>query len=202
MKTDWIKTSLIVLSAAALALGILTAFVVFYPTGSYQPVVVQSTGTVSFSNLPSSTASSTSASSTTPMSTPTVPGGFASNYASPYPVTWIEGHETFSITGASSQGNQLTLSLTIQVGNVSECVPINLRLVADEFGTLKAPDSPDTQNCNGTPGATYSQSVVFAIDSSTTAPFLFTTGGTSNIFFNVATSTTGGVDIALPSHSG
>ncbi len=88
--------------------------------------------------------------------------------------------------------------------------PGNLRLVADESGTLKAPDSPasgtftfpDTKNCNGHSGLTYSEPVTFTIDSSIASPYLFTTGGASNIFFNVATNSVGGVDVALPSHSG
>jgi hypothetical protein len=51
-------------------------------------------------------------------------------------------------------------------------------------------------------GSTYSEPVTFTIDPSLTAPFLLTTGGASNVFFEVATSTTGGVDIALPSDAG
>lgn len=216
-KTGRLKMALIVLSAVALALGILTAFVVFVPTGSYQPVIVQGPGTVSFSNFPSSTASSAAAApsssinvaSTTPTSTIQIPGTFASEYSSPYPVTWTEGGESFSITGASFQGNQMTFSLAIVMGSVSECVPVNLRLVADESGTLEPPNSPaggtftfpDTQTCAGTPGATYSQSVTFPIGPSIATPFLVTTGGASNIFFNVATDTSGGVDTTLPSNS-
>ncbi len=207
--------TLVVLSAAALAFAVLAGFIVFYPTGSYQPVVLQNRGATSSSTssstvlLPSSTTSSTSTTSPTPVLTATA-GGFSSEYSSPYPVQWSEGNESFSITGAALQNNQLTLSLAIKMGAVSECVPVNLRLVADEFGTLQPPSAPpastftfpDTQSCDGTPGATYSESVVFNIDPSIPAPFLLTTGGASNVFFNVATDTTGGVDVTLPSHSG
>lgn len=199
---------LIVLSAAALALGVLTIFVVFYPSGSYRPVVLQGPGTVSFSNFPSSIASSTppGTATTTPAATDT----FASRYAPPYPVTWTEGRETFSITGAAFQGNELTLTIGIKMSDASECVPVTLRLIADEFGAQQPPTAPsgstfifsDTQNCAGTPGATYSEPVTFTIDPSIATPFLLTTGGVSNVLFNVATSSRGGVDIALPSKSG
>ncbi len=203
--------TLVVLSAAALALAVLAGFIVFYPTGSYQPVVVQNHGATSSAAvlLPSSTALSTSTTSQTPVLPATV-GGFSSEYSSPYPVQWSEGGESFSITGAALQNNQLALSLAIKMGIVSECVPVNLRLVADEFGTLRPPSAPpastftfpDTQSCNGTPGATYSESAVFSIDPSIFSPFLLTTGGASNVFFSVATDTAGGVDVTLPSHSG
>ena len=201
----------VVLSAAALALVVLAAFIVFYPTGSYQPVVLQNHGTASSSAifLSSSTASSTNATSQVPLP-PATSGGYSSEYSSPYPIQWSEGGESFSITGGAIQNNQLTLSLAIKMGAVSECVPVNVRLIADEFGTLRPPSAPpagtftfpDTQSCNGMPGATYSESVVFGLDPLIPAPFLFTTGGASNVFFNVATNTTGGVDVALPSHSG
>jgi len=203
----------VVLSAAALALAVLAGFIVFYPTGSYQPVVLQNHGVASSSAspavpLPSSTASSTSPTSQTP-ALPATASGFSSEYSSPYPVQWSEGGESFSITGAALQNNQLTLSLAIKMGAISECVLVNLHLVADEFGTLRPPSTPpastftfpDTQSCDGTPGATYSESVVFSIDS-IPAPFLLATGGASNVFFNVATDTTGGVDVTLPSRSG
>lgn len=200
--------ALIILSATALALCILTIIIVFYPTGSYQPVIVQGPTTASFSNLPTSTASSTVNVSTTPTILP--PGSFSSEYPAPYPVAWTEGHENFSVTGATLQGNQLTFSLAIKMSNVSECVPVNLRLVADESGTLMPPSSPtggtftfpDTQNCGGTPGATYSQSVTFTVAPSVVAPFLFTSGGASNVFFTVATNTANRLDIVLPGNAG
>ncbi|MGC9968545.1 MAG: hypothetical protein ABSC29_02325 [Minisyncoccia bacterium] len=208
-KTNRLKITLLVFSAVAVALGILTALILFFPTGSYEPVIVRGPGAVSFSNFPSSTTSSSASNaSTTPISM--IPGNFASEYPPPYPVTWAEGHETFSITGAAFQGNQITFSLAIEMSSVSECVPANLRLVTDESGTLEPPSSPagstftfpDTQNCGGTPGATYSQSVTFAVGPSVAVPFLFTTGGASNVFFTVATDTAGSVDVALPSRSG
>jgi hypothetical protein len=114
------------------------------------------------------------------------------------------------VTGASWNNDQLTIELSIQMGASPACIPLNVRLVADESGDLAAPTSPagsnfifpDTQTCNGTPGETYSQSVTFAVNPSVVAPFLVTTGGTANMFFNVATSTDGGVDVALPGDNG
>ncbi len=221
-KPDRLKTALIVLTAAALALGILTYFVIFFPSGSYSPVVVrQGPGTTSFGNIPTSTASSSLgfSSSTASSAFPSIPTGgtaetvppgtYASEYSAPYPVSWDAGHEHFSVTGASLQGNQLILSLAIQMGNVPECVPLDLRFVADEAGTMKTPDSPpngaftfpDTQTCNGTPGATYSQSLVWTVDPSAPS-YLFTTGGSSNVFFLAATSSPNGISVSLPSHSG
>lgn len=216
MKSNRIKTTLVVLSAIALALGILTAIVVFYPTGSYQPVIIQNVGTTtSFSNFTSTNASGTasgtamgSATSTASSTATTTAGQFASSYASPYPVNWSDGGAAFSITGAQSTGNQITLLLEIQTGAATACVPMDLRLVTDEEGDLQAPDTaqfmfPDTGGCQGKPNATYdNQAVTFTLSASATSPFLFTTGGASSTFFEAATNTAGGVDIALPSQSG
>lgn len=147
MKSGRLKTILIVLSAAALALVVLTAFVVFYPSGSYAPVVVQNEG-ATFSNLSSSTVSSTTSlfipSSTALSSTTTTAAEFSSDYSAPYPVAWKEGGEQFSVISAALQEGQLTITLAIQMGAVSECVPVNMRLVTDESGTLAPPISPAT----------------------------------------------------------
>lgn len=222
-QSDRIRTALILLWVAAIVLGIVATIVVFYPSGGYQPVVVQGTDTTSFSNFPTSTATSSLGNPTLPSSTTETattsasgttsglaPGSFASTYTSPYPVTWSDSGATFAITGGSWNGNQLTLALSIQMGTNPSCVPIDIRLVTDESGDLAAPSSPsgpnfifpDTQTCNGTLGETYSESVTFTVDPSVTAPFLLTTGGTANVFFNVATSTSGGVNVALPGNSG
>lgn len=207
---DWftpqrVRTTLIVLSSAALALGILTYFVVFFPSGSYSPVS-QSGSTTTFSNIPTSSISTSTAfvipSSTVSTSTattgPVSTSSLATDFSYPYPLTWNEGNEEFSVTAASLDDTTLTLTLAIQMGNTSECVPINVRYVADEAGTLAAPASPsganfifpDTETCEGTPGAIYSQSITFAVNP-TVMPLLFTTGGASNQFFQVATSTDG-----------
>ncbi len=220
MQSRRLKTILIISWAVAFALLVLTLLVVFYPNGSYIPVTVQNGG-ATFSNLPTSTGASsssfvlaTSTASSTPTSTTGAPSPnsaaeFSSDYSVPYPVVWKEGNEQFSLIGASFTGDELTLTLAIQMGTTPDCVPVNVRMVANETGTLQAPNSPagstfifpDTQTCNGTPGATYSEPLTFTTDN-IPSPYLFTTGGASNIFFNVATNTMGGVDVALPGTSG
>lgn len=218
MRRDKIKTILVISWAVALGLVVVTFFVVFYPT--VPPGPASSAPSTSSVETLSSAANATGtgnanafASTTLPGNTTAsaqnIPGQFASNYTPPYPVSWQEGGEAFSVTGASFQGDELSLTLAIQMGSVSECVPVNVRLVADEAGTLRAPDAPagatfsfpDTQSCNGTPGETYSESLVFNTDS-VPAPFLLTTGGTSNTYFFAATTTAGGVDITLPGTQG
>jgi len=211
-KSDHLGTALIVLAAAALTMGVLTYFVVFFPGGSSQPFIIKGNGTTGFASSTVSTPSNTAASAN-PAGTGTASqsmGTFTSEYTSPYPVSWNEGHETLSITAASLNGNQLTLVLSVQMSNTPECVPLSLRLITDESGAQKAPGSPlnsvfafpDTQSCTGAIGATYSEPVVFTIDPAVTAPFLVTTGGAANVFFQVATTTNNGIDISLPSHSG
>lgn len=223
---DRLKTALVVLWAAALALLVLTIIVVFYPPGA--PGAVPSPIATSSVNIPSAASGTTSGATSTngfASTTPpgigaggagvtstvvaTAPGQFASEYSAPYPVNWQEGGAQFSLTGASLQGSELALTLAIQIGAAPTCVPADLRLVADEAGTLRAPDAPaggaftfpDTQSCNGTPGAVYSASVSFNVGG-IAAPFLLTTGGSANQYFFAATTTAGGVDITLPGTQG
>jgi hypothetical protein len=159
---------------------------------------------------------SSTASSTLAIASSTDNGGLTdgsstlAEYASDYsqsPMTWAEGDETLSVTGATLSGSQFTLKLTIQMGSVAECVPMNLRLVADENGDLVAPLTtqfafPDSGTCQGTPGAMYSdQEIVFAVDPNS-LPLVFTTGGTSNKFFELSTTPQGGITIAPPPTSG
>jgi hypothetical protein len=119
----------------------------------------------------------------------------------------MEGNETISIAAANLNGSQLTLTLSVQMGSVAECVPLNVRLVADEEGDLTAPLTaqftfPDTGTCEGTPGVTYNdQQIVFNVDP-TTLPLIFTTGGTSNKFFELSTTPQGGITITPPPTSG
>ena len=211
------KRALIILASVAVLLGIVTFFVVFYSGGTY----VVSSPLPSNSSFVSSTAELAQASSTTGSSTSTASSTLNGNasstssstfqeYASSYsvpPITWIEGNETLGITSATLSGSQLTLGISVAMGAVSECVPMNVRLVADENGDLTPPlttqfSFPDSGTCVGTPGATYSdQEIVFTVDP-TTLPLLLTTGGTSNSYFEVATDTTGGLDITPPPTSG
>jgi hypothetical protein len=125
-------------------------------------------------------------------------------------VNWQEGNESFSITGASFVEGELTLTLAVEVGSNPDCVADNMRFIIDETGDQEAASSPagpnfsfpDTGTCQGTAGSIYSESLIFPVADTIPSPFLLTTGGTSNIFFNVATDTSGGVDVTLPSTSG
>lgn len=211
------KRALIIVTSVAVVLGIIAFFVVFYGGGNYvvsSPLPNDSTYSSSTVATASSTASSTLANaSSSASSTDDGLGGASSTlaqYASTFdqsPITWMEGGETISITGANLNGSQFTLTLAIQMGSVAECVPLNVRLVADEEGDLTAPlttefSFPDTGTCEGTPGVTYNnQQIVFNVDP-TTLPLIFTTGGTSNDFFEVSTTPQGGITITPPPTSG
>ncbi len=101
----------------------------------------------------------------------------------------------------------MTFTLTVQTGQSPECVPLNLRLVADEQGDLEPPNPasfafPDSGNCNGAPNQTFAnQTTTFTVDP-TAIPLLFTTGGSSNIFFEIATSSDNGLNVLFPGPNG
>jgi FlaG/FlaF family flagellin (archaellin) len=208
------KRALIILSTIAIVLGIIALFVVFYGGGTYvvnSPLPSNSTYSSSTVATASSTASSTladasSTASSTIMDASSTLAEYTSNYSQP-PMTWSEGPETISITGANLSGSELTLTLTVQMGSMAECVPMNMRLVADEQGDLTAPLTtqfifPDSETCEGTPGVAYNdQQIVFNVDPAT-LPLVFTTGGTSNKFFELSTTPQGGITIAPPPTSG
>ena len=187
------KTTLIVLAVITAVLGIITFIVVFYPSGSYQPVVTKgsSSSPATIGTIATGTPSTTAASAT---GTPA-----AGTPNSPYAISWNEGHGQFSVTNASLQGNTLTLSVAIQGGDATSCAPSSVRFAADESGTLKAPDS---QICtgNGTNGG-YNESLMFTADPSA-ASFVFTTGGGTNIFFTITPNASGGMDVTIPEQSG
>lgn len=188
------KTTLIVFAVIAAVLGAITAIVVFYPTGSYQPVITIKgplSSTTAIGIFPMNTASTTATTTTSTTTSGTVNG--------PYAVSWNGGHGQFSVTKASLKGKNLTLSLAIKSGDASSCAPSGVRLAADESGTLKAPDS-QTCSGNGTDN-NYNELLVFTVDSSM-VDFIFTTGGTANIFFTVSPNAAGGMDVAIPEKAG
>ena len=212
-----LKNALIVLVTLAVLLGIAAVFVVFYnPTISIiSGTSASSTSLFSFmQNSTRVTASGSisgvnnafvgNTSSSASSSQPNVAPQFASSYSPPYPLQWTEGQSTLVITGAAIQGNQLVLAVTVQMGNNVECIPMNMRLIIDESGNLETPTPqqfsfPDTNDCNGTPNVAYdAQAVSFALGQGLNTPFLLTTSGTSNIFFEVATTTDGGVSVTIP----
>jgi hypothetical protein len=99
--------------------------------------------------------------------------------------------------------------VNVMVGSIPQCVPINVRLISDEQGDMVTPTSPTqtnfpliTSTCEGTPNTLYpGQPLTFTVDPAN-MPFLFLTGGTSNIYFEVTTTTSGGLDVAIPQQSG
>lgn len=202
------KTALIFLSTLALVLGAFTYVSVFGGTsGSYGvgplPInanVFAAATSSSSATLPPGTATST------PAGTAGSPNFYGSAYRAS-PITWSDGGATFAVKAASLQENQLTFTLDVQMGGSPACVPLNLRLVADESGNLQGPAEPgfsfpDSGNCNGAPNTDYpNETATFAVDPAK-LPLIFTTGGEKNIFFEVSTTTANGIDIALPSTSG
>jgi hypothetical protein len=215
-----LKTVLITISIIAGILVVITFYVVFYSGGGTYVVSSDLSGNSGiFSTSSPNPASSTSAfASSTPTSTlafgtstasSTNASGttFSTNGETPN-VTWTEGNETMSVTNAMISGTQLTLGIQVVMGSVSECVPLNLRLIADEEGDLSPPITsqftfPDTGTCNGTPGETYSaQPVVFSLTDPGVFPIILTTGGTANTLFEVNQNSDGSLSVQLPPQSG
>lgn len=203
------KRALIILSSIAVVLGVISFFVVFYSGGNYvvsSPLPSDSTYSSSTVANASSTASSTLADASSTANGSSTLAEYSSDYSEP-PISWSEGAETISVAGATLSGSQLTLKLTIQMGTMAECVPMNIRLIADEKGDLTAPLTtqfafPESGTCQGTPGTTYNgQEVVFTVDPAT-LPLVFTTGGTSSKFFELSTTPQGGITVAPPPTNG
>lgn len=213
-----LKSILITLSVVAAVLVAVTFYVVFYGgSGTYvvssltgsdadifgdgntTTVMVATSTATSTLALASSTASSTTNSTANASST--------SSSIAMTPISWTQGNETMSITSAAISGSQLTLGVQVAMGSVSECVPLNLRLIADEQGDLSPPITPqftfpDTGTCTGTQGETYSaQQVVFTLNTPATFPILLTTGGAANVLFEVAQDPDGSLSVQLPPSS-
>jgi hypothetical protein len=208
-----LKIILGVLAVIALVLGVTVYFIIFGTgTNVIQPNIATTTpaensSSVAFVFPPTfPTSSSASAPSST---SATSTGPFLSNFSAPYPVSWSEGQSQFAISGASLSGDELTLLVNVTMGDLPQCVPINIRLISDEEGDMIAPASPSATNfplstttCEGTPNTVYpNQPLTFTVDP-TNMPFLLVTGGTSNIYFEVTTTTDNGLDVALPEQSG
>jgi hypothetical protein len=209
-----LKNILITLSIVAAVLVAITFYVVFYSgTGTYvvssltgSDAEIFGAGDTSTDIVASSTPSSTLAlASSTATSTAT-----SSSTAAPIsvtPITWTQGNESMSVTDASISGSQLTLGVQVTMGSVSECVPLNMRMIADEQGDLSPPITqqftfPDTGTCTGTAGETYSaQPVVFTLSDPGTFPILLTTGGAANVLFEVVQNPDGSLGVQLPPNS-
>ena len=220
----WIRTHLTLnrillgLLAIAVVMSAIAYYIVFYAGGNYlvnSPLPTSSitmgnaTDTASSTDNGSSTASSTLASSTSLFGAgngSTSLASYSSTYITP-PISWKEGYDTIAVTGAALSGSQLTLTLDVKMGATAECVPLNLRLVADEKGDLQAPLTPgfafgENGTCIGTPDTDYpDQQVVFTVDPAS-LPLSFTTGGTSNEYFELSTTPSGGIIVTPPPTSG
>ena len=197
------KTVLIFLAALAVILGIFAFFAVFGNSSGTYAVNPASNASGSGFSIPSSSVALASSTTTTTASS-------ANFYGSAFPapaLSWNDGGATFEITAAALQGTQLSFTFTIAMGGSPACVALDLRLVADEEGNLQGPDTPsfsfpDSGNCNGAANETYTNQVVNFTVNPANLPFLFTTGGTANIFFEVVTTTANGLNIDLPSTAG
>lgn len=210
------KTALIFLSALAVVLGIFAFIAVFgNSTGTYavNPLPSDATGTgfdasssIAFASSTFNASSSLSGSASNASGTASSTNFYGSAFATPA-LSWNDGGATFEITAVALQNSQLSFTLTIKMGATPACVPLDLRLVADEEGDLQGPltpafSFPDSGNCNGAPNEIYAnQTVNFGVNAAN-LPFLFTTGGPANIFFEVATTTANGLNIDLPSTAG
>ena len=207
---------LAILACIAVGFGVAAYFIIFGAgTQAIQPQNISAPTASSGPSVfifPSSTASSplSAAGGTPSPATSTITSGiFSSILSAPYPVTWSEGQSAFAISGATLAGDELTLLVNVSVGAIPQCVPVNMRLISDEQGDMVAPISPaqtnfplSTSTCQGTSNTLYpSQPLTFTVDPANT-PFLFLTGGSSNIYFEVATTTNGGLDVSIPQQSG
>jgi len=204
-----LKTILITLSCIAIVFCLITFYVVFYGgNGTYVVSSVSGPNAEIFAtSAASGTASSATSSTLVLQPIPASSTAASSTQLGATPVTWTQGNETLSATGATISGSQLTLDVQVTMGSVGECVPLDLRMIADEQGDLSPPATsqftfPDTGTCNGTPGETYSaQPVIFALPSPVAFPIILTTGSTANILFEVTQNSDGSLNVQLPPNS-
>jgi hypothetical protein len=204
-----LKTTLITLSCIAGLLIIITFYVVFYAGGGTYVISANlgsNAGIFATSTNGATTPAGGAASSTT-SSTLALASSSASSTATSIAapaVTWTQGNEALSVINASAAGSQLTLGVQVTMDSVAECVPLTLRMIADEQGDLSPPITPqftfpDTGTCTGTPGETYSaQPIVFTLPDPATFPIVLTTGGAANVLFEVTQNPDGSLNVQLP----
>jgi len=220
---------LIISVSLAVLLGVVVYFALFSGPQLVQPmqtaqnappqVFPTSTAAIATSSMAASSSATSSAfandggSATNPNASSSA-GSFSQSvyqtmFSQPYPITWSEGQPQLSVMGGTLQANQLILSINIQLGSSSQCVPINLRLITDEQGDMVSPTAPAMANfplaadgtCQGEAGTAYNESVTFTVDP-LNAPFLFSTGDPANGFFEISTTTDNGIKIDVPQKSG
>jgi len=217
-----LRNILITLSIVAVVMVAITFYVVFYSGGgtyvvdsmssdggifsTSTPIAAEPTSTASSTAFASSTLSLASSSPAGATSTPSSTPGSTSVGAAA--ITWTQGNEALAVTGAQISGAQLTVDVQVQMGAASECVPLTMRLIADENGDLAPPVTqqftfPDSGTCNGTQGETYAaQPVVFTLPDPGTFPIILTTGGTANILFEVDQNPDGSLTVQPPPSAG
>ena len=204
-----LKTILITFSCIAGLLIVITFYVIFYggggtyvvssDLGSDAGIFATSTATQAGGAASSTTSSALALASSSASSTTS-----SSLSSAESPIAWTQGNETLSVINASVSGSQLTLGVQVTMDSVAECVPLTLRMIADEQGDLSPPITsqftfPDTGTCNGTPGETYSaQPIVFTLNDPTTFPIILTTGGTANTLFEVIQNPDDSLSVQLP----
>jgi hypothetical protein len=204
-----LKTILITLSCIAGLLIVITFYVVFYGGGGTYVVSSNLGPDAGIFATSTATQAGGAASSTTSSTLALAPSSASSATSSSLtsaesPITWKQGNETLSVINTSVSGSQLTLGVQVTMDSVAECVPLTLRMIADEQGDLSPPITsqftfPDTGTCNGTPGETYSaQPIVFTLNDPTTFPIILTTGGTANVLFEVTQNPDGSLSVQLP----
>ncbi len=117
-------------------------------------------------------------------------------------VSWKEGDATISVQKGTLEGEKLTLFLKVKSVK-SRCIPLNLRQIADEMGTLKAPTTAtftysEKNDCTAKANTTYeNQPVIFMVNPKDPS-YLFYTQGTANLYFEVSTTTNKGLKIEVP----
>jgi hypothetical protein len=189
-----LKTILITFSCIAGLLIVITFYVIFYGGGGTYVVSSDLGSDAGIFATSTATQAGGTASSTTSSSLSSAES----------PIAWTQGNETLSVINASVSGSQLTLGVQVTMDSVAECVPLTLRMIADEQGDLSPPITsqftfPDTGTCNGTPGETYSaQPIVFTLNDPTTFPIILTTGGTANALFEVIQNPDDSLSVQLP----
>lgn len=173
----------------------------------------------------SNTATTTPQASSSP-STETAWASRAS-FDTPYPVSWTEnwsgtastqfsltgisvGTTTISGPGVTKTGTIYATQLTFKANNIvrqSQCAPLYVRRVLNEEGDIGAPiestwrPSQSLTACVSE-NQTYSGvNVTFEIDPSE-KEFLFTTGGNSNVYFQVYLLPDGKISVEVPPTQG
>lgn len=168
-------------------------------SSSTQSSTPNGTPATASSSAASGGATQGSAPSSTASSTPTENSGS---------VSWTQGSETLSVIGATVSGSQLTLYTQVAMGSSAECVPLTIRLIADEQGDLSPPATqqftfPDSGSCTGTAGETYAaQPIVFTLPAPDAFPAVFTTGGNANLLFEVDQNADGTLTVQPPPSAG